>query len=90
MERIITSLSVAQTGKVLAAFYGLLSLIMLPFVLIAVLLSGKVESVLPMLIMVVLYPIMGFIGGMLLAVFYNISANWVGGLVVTVEQSEFE
>lgn len=90
MERIITSLSVAQTGKVLAAVYGLLSLIMLPFVLIAVLLSGKVESVLPMLIMVVLYPIMGFIGGMLLAVFYNISANWVGGLVVTVEQSEFE
>lgn len=39
----------------------------------------------PAMFMLLLYPIMGFIGGILMAVFYNLTAKWIGGIEVTLE-----
>ena len=92
MEKELKRIAVLQTGKMLAILYAFVGLFMLPFMLIAVLVSlaghGGVESLLmmaPMAIMIVFYPIMGFVGGILLAALYNLVAKWVGGLRFTVE-----
>ena len=89
MKKRITRFAVLQTGKVLAAFYGLFSIVMLPFMLIAIL-ADPSPNRFPMLFMLLLYPIMGFILGILMAVFYNISATWIGGIEVSVEALETE
>ena len=88
MNRRIVRLGVLQTGKLLAVLYAFVSVITLPFLLIGLALSPR--EVVPMLIMVILYPLMGFIGGVLMAALYNVAARWVGGLEVTVEAIETE
>ena len=89
MKRRITRLDIMQTGKMLAAFYGLFAIIMLPFMLIAILTKPSPNRF-PMLFMLLLYPVMGFIVGILTAGFYNIAAQWVGGIQVSVEALETE
>ena len=41
-----------------------------------------------MFVVLILYPILGFIGGILGAALYNVAARFVGGLEVTLEQTE--
>ncbi len=77
MQKKITRLSILQTGKFCAVIYALFSPIMVQFMLLAK--SG------PAMFMLLLYPIMGFIGGILMAVFYNLTAKWIGGIEVTLE-----
>jgi hypothetical protein len=89
MKRRITRLTVLQTGKLLAVLYGFLSIVILPFLLIAMLFAGA-KVIAPMLVMLVLYPIMGFIGGIIMAALYNLASKWIGGLEVTVEAVEGE
>jgi len=89
MKRRITRLTVMQAGKLLAVLYSFMSIIMLPFMLI-VMLAGGGKAVAPMLGMVLLYPLMGFIGGILMAAIYNLAAKWVGGLEVSVDAIETE
>jgi len=89
MKRRITRLTVLQTGKLLAVLYGFISLVILPFMLIAMVFGGA-KAIAPMLVMLVLYPIMGFIGGIIMAAIYNLAAKWVGGLEVTVDAIETE
>jgi len=86
MERRITRLTVLQTGKLLAVLYGFMSVIMLPFFLIGLLMSPK--EAIGFFVMILLYPIIGFIGGVLMAALYNLAANLVGGLEVSVESIE--
>jgi hypothetical protein len=86
MKKKITRLSVMQTGKFLGILYTLLAVIMVPFFLITSL--GNPKAMVTMLPMLLLYPIMGFLGGMLMAAFYNLTAKWIGGIEVTVESSE--
>ena len=85
MKQRIKRFDVFQTGKVIAALYSFFGVLMVPFMLF-----GLSES--PggfwTLLTLFLYPILGFIGGIVLAAFYNWSANWVGGLVVTIETEE--
>ena len=83
MKKRIKSISVLQMGKILALAYLGLALIMLPFFLIGALFNPK-NAIIP-LIMIILYPILGFIGGIVMAFAYNLSAKLVGGLVFTVE-----
>lgn len=85
MKKRITKLTVMQTGKMLGALYGFFSLVALPFFLIGIIANPKSFF---MLFMLLLYPIMGFIGGILLAFFYNIVAKWIGGIEVSVEETE--
>ena len=86
MERELKRLAVIQTGKILAIIYAFFSIIMTPFILIAALVNPEnITSLVPMLIMVIIYPIMGFLGGIILAILYNLGAKMVGGLRFTIE-----
>ena len=89
MKKRITRLAVMQTGKMLAVLYGFVSIIMLPVMLIGIFVDPSPNRF-SMLFMLLLYPIMGFILGILIAVFYNIAAKWVGGIQVSVEALETE
>jgi hypothetical protein len=85
-----------QAGKLLAAFYGLLSLLFVPFMLffmtmgsIAARQQGGTTPALPlmfgmglgfMIFIPVIYAAMGFVFGVLSAWLYNVLAGWMGGL----------
>ena len=84
-KRRIIRLSVLQTGKLLAVLYGFFSLVMLPFMIIGLCAGANPIDIIPMFVMLILYPIMGFIGGIIMAALYNLSSKFVGGLEVEVE-----
>lgn len=86
MERELKRLAVVQTGKILAILYAFIGVIMIPFILIGALANPRgIATMVPMIVMVVLYPVMGFVGGIIMAALYNLVAKWVGGLRFTVE-----
>jgi len=90
-----------QAGKMLAALYGLLSLVMVPFMLVFVAMGSFVArshggSVSPLPLMFgmgvgfliflpVLYAAMGFVGGVIGAWLYNLLARWIGGFELEFE-----
>lgn len=86
MKRKITRISILQTGKFLAVMYTLLILIMAPIFLLASLADPKMMAV--MVPMLLIYPVMGFVGGIIMAAFYNVTAKWIGGIEVNVEALE--
>ncbi|MBI2441161.1 MAG: hypothetical protein HYV35_07315 [Lentisphaerae bacterium] len=89
MQTELKRFAVLRMGKVSALLYAFLTVIMLPFILIAMLLSPNGgASVIPMLIIVLLYPLLGFVGGVIMAALYNLAAKWVGGIRFTLDQSE--
>ena len=89
MQTEVKKLAVLQMGKVLAVSYAFIAVIMVPFILIGMATSPKgAAGVLPMLIMVILYPLFGFVSGIILAALYNLAAKWVGGIRFILEQSE--
>ena len=89
MQTEVKRLAVLQTGKVLAVLYGFMTVIMVPFILIGMAVGPKgAAGAIPMLVIVILYPLLAFIGGIILAALYNLAAKWVGGIRFTVEQSE--
>ena len=82
-----------QSGKVLAAIYALVSLIIVPFLLIAAALSPKDSGGIPIVMAVampVIYIVFGFIGGIIGACIYNLVAKCVGGMDIEVEQETIE
>jgi hypothetical protein len=84
----IKRFSILQTGKLLGILYGFLALIMIPFILIPAILAsseGQFAQFVPLLVMMILYPVMGFIGGIIGAAIYNLCAKWVGGLELELE-----
>ena len=90
-----------QAGKMLAAFYGLLSLLIVPFMFAAMsfasLMARQGDRPAPsfplmlgmgmgfLLFLPVLYAAMGFVFGVISAWLYNLLAKWIGGLEVEFE-----
>jgi hypothetical protein len=72
------------TNSIFAAvLYGIFSIILLPFFLIMAIADfGKFA---PMMFLVFLYPVMGFIGGIIGAAIYNLASRIVGGLEIYLE-----
>ncbi len=83
-----------QCGKMLAAFYGALSLCFLPFMLAMMGISAIARQASPnasappllmgmgigfMILVPLFYTAIGFVGGILAAGIYNLLATWVGG-----------
>ena len=89
-----------QLGKMLAALYGAMGLIFVPFFGIFFLIGafapkgtnmpapGAVfagAGVLLMILFPLMYAAMGFIIGLIGAAIYNLFAKWIGGIEVEVE-----
>jgi hypothetical protein len=89
MKTELKSLAVLQTGKVLAVLYAFAAAIMMPILLVSMAMNPRTAPNSKVtIIVVILYPLLGFIGGILLASFYNMAAKWVGGIRFTLQQSE--
>lgn len=77
-----------QLGIVLAVLYGIMSLIVVPFLLLASVFSQGANKSFPILLIIflpVIYAIVGFIGGVIAAAIYNLIAGWTGGIEMTLE-----
>jgi len=74
-------------AKILGITYGFLSLIFLLFMSISFLMpsSNKKPAVFVMLFIAVVYPILGFVFGFIMACIYNFSAGLIGGIEIEVE-----
>ena len=79
----IRRFSILQMGKFLAVLYGFFSIIIIPIFFITLLV--KPAEAIPFLIMAILYPVMGFIGGIIGAALYNLASHLVGGLEFTLD-----
>ncbi len=76
-----------QAGKMLAGIYALFSLILIPILLVASIAGGGASIPVGMAIgMPLLYIVLGFVGGIVGAVFYNLVAGWLGGFEIDYEQ----
>jgi hypothetical protein len=66
---------------VLALVYGLISLILVPFLLLGAMFGphGGFDAIFVIFLPIV-YAVVGFIGGVLSAFVYNIVAKWSGGV----------
>ena len=84
----IKRLSILQTGKLLAVLYGFLAILFIPFILVIIVASPEPIVALPFVIMAIVYPLMGFIGGIIGAAVYNLASYLVGGLEMTFESVE--
>ena len=90
-----------QAGKMLAALYGMLSLVIVPIMLVFMAVGGLAASqargsgvALPvmfgmgfgfMVCLPILYALMGFIFGVIGAFFYNLLGRWIGGFELEFE-----
>ena len=92
-----------SAGKVMGAMYTLIGLLAggifgflnLFFSSTAIYLGGEPsvmsrlsQGILPFICFPILYGIMGFLGGLLLACIYNIIAGFVGGIELTLDDAQ--
>ena len=93
----LRSVGVLSAAKISALLYGGLSLLFVPLLLImaaVMTLVPKAENQPPAILFVVfavfapvIYGLIGFITGALMAFIYNLVAGWVGGLELQFESS---
>ena len=81
MKKQLTYIAPLRAGIVLGVLYGIVSLIIVPFLLLAAILGSKASTPVPAIFGVgfaimlpVIYAVFGFIGGIIAA------AKWTGGL----------
>lgn len=82
-----------QAGKVLAVMYAFVALLMIPVFLIGPVLqqggagggAAAAGGAAIVLVMLAVYPVMGFIGGVIMAWFYNIVVGFTGGIRLDLE-----
>src|ERR1039457_1804519 len=86
MKKQLTYITPLRAGIVLGVLYGFLSLLVVPFVLLAAALGSKtgvsttaIFGVGLAILLPVLYAAAGFIGGVIGAALYNLIAKWTGG-----------
>lgn len=90
MRKELTSIDPLRAGIISAVLYAAISLIAMPFLLIAALFSrsGGPGAVIGVLVLILLMPVMygvfGFIAGVLSAVIYNLVVKLTGGLIFEV------
>jgi hypothetical protein len=91
MKKQLTYIAPLKAGIIFGILYGILALILVPFFLVAALLGGKTGNPLPAvfgagfaIMLPVIYAVMGFIGGIIVAALYNLVAKWTGGFEVEV------
>jgi hypothetical protein len=98
MKKRLTNVNPVKLGITLGIIYGIMSLIfIIPFFLIvsAVGAAGAKNGAqtLPvfftgafMIFLPIIYAVLGFIGGVIVAFIYNLVAKWTGGVEFTTEE----
>lgn len=74
----------------LGALYGFIAIIISPFMLLGSMLSegGRIGGLVVAVMLVVFYPIAGFIGGIITAAVYNFTAGMFGGIEITLDSDD--
>lgn len=87
MRKKIKRIAPVQLGKILAVVYALLSVIFIPFMLLSFLFApeGRGLELIVGIIFPVIWIVFGFVGGIVGAFIYNLSAKWVGGIEIEFE-----
>jgi uncharacterized protein YacL len=90
MKKRLTHITPLRAGVVLGILYGILglivALIIAPVMLLTTALAGKAPmpaafgGAFIVILIPVLYALIGFIGGIIMAALYNLIAKWTGGL----------
>lgn len=85
----IRRIGVLRTGVILAALYGFMAIIMVPIMIIAASVAARQGKESPepfgMLCMLILYPLMGFIFGIIMAALYNLVVKATGGMQMEMD-----
>jgi hypothetical protein len=78
-----------QAGKMSAAVYGLMSLIVCPFIILAALFAPRASGfpIILAILLPVIYTVLGFVLGVIGAFIYNLIARWLGGVEMTFEET---
>jgi len=89
MKKRLTRIAPLRAGIVLGIMYGILGLIVAPFLLIAALVGkdAAMAGVALAVMLPILYGAGGFIGGIIAAALYNLIAKWTGGLEFEVSDA---
>lgn len=89
MVKRVSRLSILQTAKLLAVIYGFFAVWFVPVTFMLTALNENGSGVgFGVFFLLVLYPVMGFVGGLIGAVIYNLAAKMVGGLELTLDHVE--
>lgn len=86
MKRQIKHVGVAQCGKVMAGIYLIIAIPMVAFMLLVSGFSGQETTPIGIggaIFMVVIYPLLGFLSGVIGAWLYNLVAARIGGFEYT-------
>jgi hypothetical protein len=84
--RVITRFTPLQLGKLLAVIYFAISLLVVPFILLASLAGpkGSGMGLIFVILIPLLYALIGFLTGIIGAFIYNLCAKFVGGIEVEI------
>lgn len=87
MKKRLTYISPIQLGIVQAVVSGIITLIMVPFLLLAALFGHVGLGFFFVIFIPIIYAIVGFIAGVISAVVYNVVAKWTGGVEYIASES---
>ena len=86
MKIVISEINVKKMAKITAVVYFFGALIMAPFYVLTS--FNNLAMLIPMILMLLSFPLMGFVGGAVLAFVYNFSAKKIGGVELTVNENK--
>jgi len=87
MKLKIKKIEPLQAGLILCLIYAILGLVVIfPLMLIKGGMVGSGVIILSLFIAPIMYGLIGFIGGMLMAFLYNVASKLIGGVEVHVEE----
>ena len=97
--QVVKRLGVFSLGKLMGITYACLGLLFMPFFLLAggmamlgaqgadrsAAIGGGIGMVIMAIMFPVIYGLMGFVGGMIGALIYNLAARFIGGIQIELE-----
>jgi len=99
MQKRLTHIAPVKLGIVLAVVYGVMSLVIIVPCFLLISLAGVANTARtgnPMLVnftgvfvifLPIIYAVIGFIGGVIAALIYNLVAKWTGGIEFITEEA---
>ncbi len=88
--KVIKRIAPLQLGKMLAVLYGLISIVIVPFMIIGSLTEKNAShtKIIFFIFLPLLYIAGGYIAGTIGAALYNLCAKIAGGIKITLEDDE--